>query len=313
MSSYEDRPECHECVDASQDPERISGRLESLPRMKREELLKYEDEVERMCQVRHLVVPAGMVAEYDAGSERWHCSYGNHSHKSGLLVRSLCRRLLSLANYKCGKESLVGFAAVADEWRLLSRLEAERHLQVSRPREMLERSAAIFADATEYTRGLNDLHQHIPALRLAMFEALTHRNRRNVEVPVEELDHSLGRRVEKQQLRTLRGLEFFRRCNPEELAAVRADVEAYAHEMNGPPVSRDDLERVSSERERLETKLDRLEDWIREASSFWSGDNLSVACFAAFGRDLLKVVEIDGSRIRLKSSGVVLGLRGLVQ
>lgn len=284
---------CQECDDRRGNVSPGAPSWETIPELAaREDLVAYPG-IQR-TEERHIADPDGILALYSFGQDVECSLKGQHKHRSGLVVKTLCDLILCMG-YDCGKLSIVGFENIERTSKARRQFQRDvRHLanweKGARLRldSIARRVQACEEIAETMHRHLFDLHVELIARRKkrAAGTAVTLPKRDRSNLPEEFRNvpdptiHLVGLAIldsKHAAVNTLRGtLAHYQKLHDD------------SPPIDGP--SADTLRRTATLfRERAES----LEDWLNDAISFLSERNLNLALIA-LGKANSSVRREDG-------------------
>lgn len=284
---------CAECAERREDVSAGAPSWEHIP------TLATPDELARFpalttTQERHIADPDGIQARYHFETEVKCSLKGEHRHKLGVVVKTLCELVLCMGT-TCGRKSIVGFDDILGTIKARSKFEANRmRLADWAPRfaariEALRKPLAARIDLRE------TLREHLPDLHAELARRASAGARgREVFIGV--------------QTHELRGLALFRGPPPKIGDLEKALAAFRTLECSMPPVDGPSAEALAKLAASAERKADAVEDWVAEGSRFLTVQNARLA-LVALGHDAARC-DIEGRQLRVSYLGrsALLGL-----
>lgn len=253
-----------------------------------------------------------LVGEYEV-PETQQCSYSNHPHNHGVLVRSRCGLLLMLGMV-CGRNTVEGFDLLQTELRITHEISTERELLQSEPPEIYKRLRPLAGEARRRLNGLEALAKHAPEVVAALRKAV-HYNRRTVQVPRRDFDVKAMDTRDRYETREIKGLALFDGSrSARSLDNVLERACDYMQETGAMRATRENRGKLKAERVKWRGEEGKLKDWLDRAAAFWRRENLICALHKAFGDRLPDDPKVDGSTILIRATPrLAIGIQGVVK
>jgi hypothetical protein len=288
---------CIECDDHREDITAGAPSWEQIPELQApSELVAYPGL--QTTLERHIADPDGILASYHFDEEVACSLKGSHRHQQGIVVKTLCQMVLCMG-LQCGKKSVVGFDGIIRD----TRRRARYHANLAALRDWLPNAKKRLHESVKRLRVAEDaqatLKQQLPSL-FAELKWRQSRGPSSLEVHIqqakpkfvpEELEDSPTPTFRLKGLCIIQGKQAA-------VTQLQSTLTAYEEqERKAPPIdgpSAADLRKIAL---RFDERLGRLNDWLTDAASFATEDNLAL-CLIALGRDNSNVSR-EGMRFRV--------------
>lgn len=297
-SSVANLPTCDQCDTTL----REWVETETIKTLDPEELEKIKIKVQRYegdSGVRHAVVQIEGMYAFSKSVPVEHCSYSRHSHRKGVVVEAACEVLLQLG-MKCGSRCVEDFANVIKAVRTQERVTLEENLGAE-VEALTAKLESLVGQLGARSRVESLLSRELPAVHRAMAAAYRE-NRSEVIVPGRRVDPVTGREVPDDKRYVLKGLRLFGGVNVGQAEAALRRARAHVEKRRTMSFGRSTVNELQRERTAISSEVKRIEAFIREADSFWSEENLTVAFFRSYGNSVPNNVTVDGATIVLKKA-----------
>src|SRR5262249_40477043 len=148
----------------------------------------------------------------------------------------------------CGRKYVLGYGNVENELAVLRSIESERSLQAIEPQRILSSLSALVAQVGRRLDAVDDLHHAAQKLHDAMRSAYLH-SKPAVEIEVQRYDPRSDKHYVSHEHRPLLGIILFGgRMSRQKVQDILDEATAFADEMQTIEISRENYERVASDR-----------------------------------------------------------------
>jgi hypothetical protein len=281
---------------------------DAIERLKPSDLARLASEVARIGEggVRHAVAIDDLVGVYEVLEAD--CSYFDHKHRKGLVIRSRCGLLLQIG-LTCGRKNVVGFDQIKFHLKIAYGVEEERSVGDAVFQELLERVEVLGAKIDKRRECLVALQRHLPDFYQEMSAA-----KRTVLLHERRYDPIADRETFEDVAYYLEGLGFFRGMPTSALNSLTERATHHARTRKAAAIDFRNYREIRAERSAIRKRVGELEDFVRDVDRFWVPSNLDLALRKTYGDRRPVNVTLEGSAIVVSGNVTyVISVDGIVE
>ena len=243
----------------------------------------------------HIAEPDGILATY-AFNEDVKCSLkGNHLHRQGLVVKTLCEMVLAMER-DCGRKSIIGFDGIIRDHDARRRYHTDLRLLSGWLPDAKRRLQDVIRRVKFRTDVLDAIRTELPSLYRELIRRRNSTRGDEVQVTSTQLDR-LPKGFGEGAIPRLVGFGILETKVPaqKKLAATLDSYEKLEREspaIDGP--SADALRKLAS---KFDDRFRRLDEWYRETAEFLAEYNLNLALLALGHENAQVIRDGDGWRV----------------